>query len=400
MKIGILLKKKDKDGRSLVYLALYFKDQVELISTGKRIHKKEWDIKAKYPKDHLGDVAKSITGIREKINKAQIRVLAREEFVTPFAVKQEYLSHETKKANDQIGKDKKTKESQKSIKSLAGQWLDNNLFHYAKSTQTGVKESINQFLEFLNKTGQGNIDRQDLTPSVITHYEKYLQEKKKLSNSTHGKRMKHLRWFLKFINYDVKDIKLRSHRKDIISLSQAELEALEGIDVSKSSEQQKVKDLFLLGCYTGQRISELKRINQTHLIDGKICMTQKKSKRVISIPILSKTQAILERHGMRSPKINEPAVNREIKQICKAAGITKMLTVRSNVAGKDVEKQAAKYSQITSHTASKTFISLAPQWYGFTAAEVAAIVGKNLKTIINHYYNLPLEEAIKKMMKG
>lgn len=398
--MGYLLKKKDKNGEALIYLALYLKDQTELISTGQRIKGTDWSATNKFPKDHLGDIAKRITTVKERVIKAHTRLQAREQVVTPFAVKQEYLMHEAAKVSEQLTRDKRAKENKKTIKRLVDHWIENNLFSYAVSTQKAVKESLTQFLTFLDVTGQIGIEREALNQELITRYERFLQDKKKLANSTHGKRMKHLRWFLQHIGFDVKNIKLRTHKKDIMSLSQAELEALENVDVSNSSERQKVKDLFLLGCYTGQRISELRRINETHIIDGKLCMTQKKTKRPVTIPIMPKTRAILERYAMRSPKINEPAVNREIKEICKAAGISSMLTVRRNVAGNDVEEPKAKYSQITSHTASKTFISLAPQWYGFTPAEVAAIVGKNLKTILNHYYSLPLESAIKKMEKS
>lgn len=398
MKVRFLFKKKGKaSNEGLIYLALYLKDEVELISTGHRIHEKEWSNVDQYPKQHTSNVAQSINEIKSRVNKAVTRLEAKEEIITPFSVKQEFSRFEDAKLADKVKKDKKEKEGIRTVKSMANKWIANNLFSYQPSTQKAVKESINQFLDFLAKSGCGGIERQDINPELITSYERYLQDKKKLANSTHGKRIKHLRWFLKHINYDVAGIKIRNHRKDIISLAQDELEALEAIDVSKSSEQQKVKDIFLLGCYTGQRISELKRINQTHIIDGRICMTQKKTKREVTIPILSKTRAILERYDFKAPKISEQIVNREIKEICKDAGITKLLTIRKNVAGKDVDEQISKAKLISTHTASKTFISLAPDWYGLTPGEVASIVGKDLKTLLNHYYNLPRTSAIKKM---
>ncbi|MCW5910940.1 MAG: phage integrase SAM-like domain-containing protein [Cyclobacteriaceae bacterium] len=398
MKIRFLLKKKAGQGSSgLIYVALYFKDQAELISTGQRIHKSDWSPVDQFPKDHRGEVAKAITEVKSRISKAITRLEAQEEIVTPFSVKQEFNRFESERITKKLASDKKQKADNKSVKSLVNDWLENSLFHYEPSTQKAVRESMKQFLEFLTKSGNGGIERGDLNESIITAYERYLQEKRKLANSTHGKRMKHLRWFLKTLGYDVNTIKIRTGKKEIIALSDKEVEQLEQVDVNDSSELQKAKDIFLLGVYTGLRISDLKRVNETRIIDGKIRMTLQKNDKEVTIPLLAKARKIIERHGNRSPRISEQALNRAIKTVCQKAGIVTRLTIRVNIAGRDTDKEEPKYKLITSHTAGKTFISLAPQWFGLSPAEVAAIVGKDLKTVLNHYYKLPLESAIIKI---
>jgi len=381
----------------LVYVALYLKDAVELISTGQRIRKGEWSSTDQFPKEHRGEVAKTITNVKSRISKAITRLEAREQVVTPFSVKQEFNHFENERVNQQLAIDKKQKENTKSIKGLATQWMENSIFHFELSTQKTVRESINQFLEFLTKSGNGSIERRELTDPLITAYERYLQENRKLANSTHGKRMKHLRWFLKTLGYNVDSIKIRTGKKEIIALSIKEVEQLEKVDVSESSELQKAKDMFLLGVYTGLRISDLKRLNETRIINGRIRMTLQKNDKEVTIPLLAKARTIIDRNGGRSPRISEQVLNRSIKIVCSKAGIDSKLTIRINVAGRDIDKEEPKFKLITSHTAGKTFISLAPQWFGLSPAEVAAIVGKDLKTVLNHYYKLPHESAIEKM---
>ena len=381
----------------LVYVALYLKDTVELISTGQRIRKGEWSSTDQFPKEHRGEVAKTITNVKSRISKAITRLEAREQVVTPFSVKQEFNHFENERVNQQLAIDKKQKENTKSIKVLATQWMENSIFHFELSTQKTVRESINQFLEFLTKSGNGSIERREITESLITAYERYLQENRKLANSTHGKRMKHLRWFLKTLGYNVDSIKIRTGKKEIIALSIKEVEQLEKVDVSESSELQKAKDMFLLGVYTGLRISDLKRLNETRIINGRIRMTLQKNDKEVTIPLLAKARTIIDRNGGRSPRISEQVLNRSIKIVCSKAGIDSKLTIRINVAGRDIDKEEPKFKLITSHTAGKTFISLAPEWFGLIPAEVAAIVGKDLKTVLNHYYKLPHESAIEKM---
>ncbi len=398
-KVKFLIKKKNKKGvEDPIFLALYLRDEIELISTGYRVDKKDWNSKERCPKNESGDLAESLNGIKARISKAILRLKAREAIVTPFSVKEEFNIRKEDDLNNQIQKDKKDKENKKTIKSLANHWMDHNLFSYMPSTQKAVRESINQFIDFLTLSGNGSLERKELLPAVITAYEEYLQVKRKLSNSTHGKRMKHLRWFLRTLDYNVDKIKIRNHRKEIIALTLDELELLEKMDVSKSSEKQKAKDYFLIGCYTGLRVSDLVRINESCIIDGKISMMLKKNRRPVTIPVLPVTMEILKRYGMRSPKLSDAAFNRAIKEVCEDAKINTVITMRENKAGIDHDKKYKKYELITTHTASKTFITtVGPKRYGLSPEEIAAIVGKDLKTLLNHYFKLPLDTAIKKM---
>ena len=400
MKIRYLLKKRGKRGGfNPIYIALYGGDSTELIFTKEKISNKDWSDKERIPKDHTGDTFARIEKVKNLVQKSMKLLEAQDKAITPFAVKQYYLTSQKTKSIDQAQFEKKEKENHKSILSMADRWLLNNTFQYRASTRKTIKESIYQFKEFLKLNRYAKIERKDLTPEVINDYERFLQDKKRLANSTHGKRMKHLKWFLKSIKFDVSDIKIRTHRKEIIALTLDELGLLEEVDVSTSSELQKAKDLFLLGCYTGLRISDLKRLNETRLIDGKIRMTLQKNDKEVLIPIRKKTGRILETYSMAAPKISEQHLNSGIKIVCKLAGIDRILSVKSNVAGQDVESKLYKYQLITSHTASKTFITLAPQLFKMTPEEIAAIVGKDLKTLLNHYFKLPQESAIQKMME-
>jgi integrase len=398
MKIRYLLKRRGKrESTYPIYVALYQGEQTELIYTKERIPLKEWSQTEGQPKDHTGDLFGRIERIRLSVQRSAKMLEAQERPVTPFTVKQEFVQSQFKRNNDQVTKDKNDKKDLETVSSLAKKWLENNLFGYKPSTQKTIKQSIGQFQLYLKSAGQNALTRAQLSPEFITAYERYLQDKKRLSNSTHGRTMKHLRWFLKTLNYDVRTIAIRSHRKDIVALTLEELESLEKVDVGYSKEFQKAKDMFLLGCYTGLRISDLKRLNATRLVDNKICMTLQKNKKPVSIPVRSETMAILKKYGIASPKISEQHLNRDIKKVCDKAGIKRLVTVKTNKAGLDVETEVPKHKLITSHTSSKTFITLAPKRFNMTPAEIAAVVGKDLKTLINHYFQLPLESAMLKM---
>lgn len=401
MKIRYLLKKRFKKGSpNPIYLALYLNDQTELIYTKERILVKDWSKEDSLPKAHTSDVFSRIEKVKVAVQKIMKWLEVQDKPVTPYTVKHEYLESQRKKASDQLAVDKNSKQGQSTITSLIDRWIENDLFKYKPSTRKTVVQSLGQFKLYLKASGQSTLERKHLDGDVIRAYERYLQEKKRLSNSTHGRTMKHLRWFLKTLNYDVHTISIRTHKKDIVALTLEELKALEEVDVSYNNAYQRAKDMFLLGTNTGLRISDLKRLNETRIIDNKICMRLQKNKKEVSIPLLHQTRKILETYGMAAPKISEQHLNKDIKEVCRLANINKLLTVKTNKAGLDVEKLQPKHELITSHTSSKTFITLAPKRFGMTPAEIASIVGKDLKTLINHYFQLPQESAMQKMVKA
>lgn len=400
MKIRYLLKKRGpKGGTYPIYLALYQDDLTEIIFTGQRITLKDWSKKDRAPKDHSSETFQAIEKIKGEVQLAIHRLEAERQPVTPYTVKSQYTATTANKEASQRDSDKKAKSDLVTISKLANQWTETELFRFRPSSQRSVKESINAFTKYLKLAGLATLERKALTPSVISGYERYLLEKKKLSDNTHGKRIKHLRWFLKTLDYDIRNIKIRSGKKAIISLTLAELTKLENVDVSSSVEMQKAKDLFLLGCYTGLRISDLKRLNHTNTQGGHITMTLLKNNRHVQIPIVKECDKILAAYGYRCPKLSEQALNEQIKKVCEKAGIKDRVSIDSTRGGQRISKTFEKHKVITSHIAGKTFITLAPQKWGLTPAEVAAIVGKDLKTLLNSYFNLPGDEARKKIIE-
>lgn len=392
MKLRYYLK-LDKSGPHQIYIALYQNDSKNFIYTGQRINISDWSEKDRAPKNHNSEVAKTIEKAMVMVKKTIAKLELDDRIVTPFSVKLAYMEELALKEHQQGQADKKSKQEIITICKLADRWTQEELFRFRKSSQRSVKESINAFTSYLKSVGFATLERKALTQSVISGYERYLLEKKKLADNTHGKRMKHLRWFLKSLDFDVSKIKLRSSKKPIISLTLEELKRLESVDVSFSVEQQKAKDMFLLGCYTGLRISDLKRLNATNTKDGFIKIKLQKNDKDVRIPIIKAADLILSKYEYRSPRISAQAVNECIKLVCEKAKINEKVVIDYTRGGQRLSKTKPKYKLITSHIAGKTFITLAPKLWGLSPAEIAAIVGKDLKTLIQSYFGDQGDEA-------
>ena len=396
MKIRYLLKRRGpRSGTQPIYLALYQGDETEIIFTGQRIAPKDWNKKERLPKDHTGDIYKAIEQVKSDVQKVIRRMEADEVSLTPFTVKQEYTRRQREKQAAQSARDKKAKLGLMTLSSLIAKYLEQGIYQYKHSTQKAVTESLNQFLRYLKKKGMLTLEKKDLDQDIVNDYERSLIGK--LADSTVGKRMKHLRWFLQYNGIELK-IKLRDFKRKVISLTQDELTALEKVDVSERVEWQKAKDMFLLGCYTGLRISDLKRLNPVNTQEGVIDMTLIKNGKRVKIPIIAEAGAILSRYGYKAPKISEQAVNESIKDVCKLAGIKKQEERESKRAGQLITQTVPKYELISSHIAGKTFITLAPERWGLEPAEIAGIVGKDVKTLLNHYFGDQGERGRQKIL--
>lgn len=395
MKTRYLLKKRgsQKGATHPIYVALYDGNETQLIYTGQRLMVSEWNDKERLPKDTSGTVYREIEKVRAAIEKAKLKLELDDLPITHLSVKRAYIERNELKESTQAAKDKKVKEGLTSVKRLAADYLKNNIYGYQHSTQKAITESINAFTEYLNKIGEAKLERKDLNDSTIDGYARYLLEKKKLADSTHGKRMKHLRWFLKTIKYDVREIKMKTGKRTLIHLDLEELKKLQACDVSFDKQLQKAKDMYLLGCFTGQRISDIKRFNKTNTQGGEIKLRQQKTGNDVSIPYGEVVNDILIRNGNRSPRISEGDVNHHIKTVCQKAGINKEIEIEKTKGGKKFTYHIPKYKEITSHTSGKTFASIvAPYIYNLTPAETAAIMGKSLKTLLG-YYNKPSTDA-------
>lgn len=106
-----------------------------------------------------------------------------------------------------------------------------------------------------------------------------------------------------------------------IYLTADEVNALYQMDLSGLKE--RVRDVFLVGCFTSLRCSDystLRRENFTTTANGVevVKLRQQKTGKNITIPILdNKLKEIAEKYNYNLPNVSDVIINRYIKEICK-----------------------------------------------------------------------------------
>ena len=151
-----------------------------------------------------------------------------------------------------------------------------------------------------------------------------------------------------------------------VYLAKEEIDRLAALKLKSGSALEKVRDVFLAGCWTGQRFSDYSGISTQELesmtIDGTeykaFRIVQKKTGRMVLIPVLDRRLPdILKKWGGSLPKVSVSMLNSRIKVLCRMAGIDTPTVVHVVRGGTKVKEVRPKYELVSSHTARRSCIT-------------------------------------------
>ncbi|WP_290698300.1 site-specific integrase [Lacinutrix sp.] len=142
-------------------------------------------------------------------------------------------------------------------------------------------------------------------------------------------------------------------------LNVEEITQLFELDLNNNPRLDNVRDLFIIGLWTGLRISDLKRIHDFHFSNNRIIIAgTEKTDDTAEIPIHPQVKAILKKRNNELPRIiSDQKFNLYVKDLCEEAGFTdKILGSLLNKETKRKEKgYFEKYKLISSHTCRRSF---------------------------------------------
>lgn len=140
-----------------------------------------------------------------------------------------------------------------------------------------------------------------------------------------------------------------------IYLTISEIEQIEILDLSKNDRLDRVRDLFLLGYYTGQRWGDYSKINKKQFEKGNFKIMQDKTAKRVSVPVSENALAIMEKYNWKLPEITLQKFNDYIKEVAKLAGINQVVS-HTRTKGRQKETiQFEKWELVSSHTARRSF---------------------------------------------
>ncbi|WP_426062034.1 tyrosine-type recombinase/integrase [Hymenobacter sp. B1770] len=261
---------------------------------------------------------------------------------------------------------------------------------------------LREFAE-LNKYA---IDFDTLTPTVGDRWTAYLLEVAGLTDNTISKNLARLKTFMKWAakrgyttNTALDRVTWAQREPDVLTLTIAEMAAIESLPLAVGSRLEKARAWFLLACYTGLRYSDLVSIKPQHLrpatatLPAHLRLTAKKTRAVVTVPLSARALDIVNRllagelASVKNQPITNPVLNRFLKELGQLAGIDTPVEVIRYRGGIADVTTCPKYERLTVHTARRTFVTL-NLGKGMSAEFVMKLSGHTSYKAFQRYVNL------------
>ncbi|BFP40457.1 site-specific integrase [Flavobacteriaceae bacterium GF1] len=239
------------------------------------------------------------------------------------------------------------------------------------TTQRSYSQAI-RILRSYSENYSVKLSFDDIDMQFYRRFCKHMEGKNYSLNSI-GKHVKNLKTFLNEAltmnitnNLIFKNKAFRVPKEEVVEiyLNEFELEQLAKTDLSNRPKLELARDIFfLIGCYTGQRVSDyngltrknLKFINGHHIIEIKQAKTRRHGN-VVHIPVTKGIKKILNKYGSNfPPKMCEPILRKNLKLAAKRAGFNKPINIQFTKGGKIESTVVPMYKLVKTHTARRSF---------------------------------------------
>lgn len=193
-------------------------------------------------------------------------------------------------------------------------------------------------------------------------------------------------------NFNLKKVKT----KNKVRLTIEELDRLSELDLSDNPRLEKVRDLFIVGSYTGLRHSDWYSVKREQIFTGKngeefIQLRAQKTSKSTVIPLFPELKEVLERYNYQLPKISQQKFNDYIKEVAKIAlGNATFMRIFSE-SGQKKDETIEKWQKVSSHAARRSFAT--NFWeLGISPAILMTITGHATEKQFFEYIDVTSEE--------
>lgn len=239
----------------------------------------------------------------------------------------------------------------------------------------------------------------------INDFEKYLYEVEKLSHNTVGRYLKYVKTVCNHakgngleVSSELETIRGFSVKSKVVYLTFDEIRTIESAHM-ESASLENVRDWLVIGCYLGQRISDLSRLTADNIkvMNGyqMVELTQEKTGKEVQIPIHPEIKYLIKKYNGFPRPISDQRFNEYVKKVCKAAGIVipteggKMVKDKKTKMTRIVFGTFPKYELITSKVCRRSF---ATNYYGeFPTPKLMEFTGHSSEQQLRIYIGKPQE---------
>ena len=302
---------------------------------------------------------------------------------------------------------------------------------YALGTIKAAKTALKQFAAFQTEKKR-TYDFDDIDMQFYYDFMAYLGKRGYNINTT-GKIIKQVKAIMSAAEAEgyhhstiYKNTKFKGNRIDVdsIYLTKEELDAMMAADLSGLEPAAALaRDIFMVGVWTAQRISDYNNIKKEDIQTVKkrwiedvadpdnpgetmpvirqkdityINVRQQKTGAKVSIPCKTELKQILEKYNYEIPHLEDQTINRLIKQVARAAGITQSVSIETSKGGVKKEETKEKCDLVMSHTARRTGATLM-YLAGIDIYDIMKITGHTTPEMLKKYIKADQLDVVQKL---
>lgn len=272
----------------------------------------------------------------------------------------------------------------------------------SKKTLTDYNVTYTNLKEFARFKDKEDFGFDEINNVFYDDFKKYLTIRKGYALNTVGKKIKVLKTFLNEAEYRglidkaaYSHFKKLAEPKEAVYLNIKELEKIQALDLS--GHLDKVRDLFLVGCWTGLRFSDWHKVKPENINNGFLTLNQQKTGQPVVIPLYPTVKTILDKYYGKLPKpLSNQKVNEYLKEIARLADFKEAITQQITKGGKVETGIKHKWELVTTHTARRSF---ATNMYkmGIPSITIMAITGHRTESAFLKYIKVTPQEHAEKM---
>lgn len=354
-----VLKEPNSTDPTLVYMLFWFNNVKLKYSTGQKINPKFWNPKkdrqrAKETRQFPGYAEfNTLLDNLENAANNRYRTLINDKHVPTPELIRPALDAFLKKDKGQ-GKD---------LVSFGKYIIENT------DRKLWTKKQLGQTVRVLSEFKQETKRSLHLDSINLEFYDEFLDYllKRQYGKNTIGSFIKNVKVFMNEavdrnltanLQYKNKRFKVLEEPSENIYLTIPEIEAIYNFDMSNNPRLEKVRDLFIIACYTGLRFSDLIELRAENISpDGNMVKIKtQKTDEIVIIPLNTIVKNILAKYeGAPPPSLSNQKMNQYLKEMGQLVKLESYTIISSTKGGFRRSETFKKWELITTHTARRSF---------------------------------------------
>jgi integrase len=401
------LKPEDEEGKRLIYLQFLYNKNRLFYSFGQRVKEKDWSSNKQRVKKNNATTADGKSLLNDLLDSLEreceraYNVEMRNGIPAPETIKNYLVS---------IVNQNEHEDNQQNLFNLIDRFINGEIKANGRDKSPNTIKTyrtVKGHLEGFQKQEKYKFDFDSIDINFYYKYVSYLRNRNNpLSTNAISKDIQILKVFMNeavdlgyTANLQFKHKKFAVSRveTDSVFLTETEIIHLYRFDFSENKKLERVRDLFVFGCFVGLRFSDFSNVKRENIIekDGEsfIKMITQKTSDLVWIPCNPVVLDIFkkyEQNNNRLPnRISGQKFNEYVKQVCKKAGLVEKGRLSTN-------PKSELWELVTSHTARRSF---ATNLYleGFPTIDLMKITGHKTERAFMKYIRISKLDAAKRL---